>query len=132
MNKFFLKSETPREEVDWGSLVWVSHPPLTKNKNLTVIDAVLNPGEGHNFHRHPNQEEVIYCISGQLEQWVENEKQILGPGDAVYIDADAVHASFNTGAEPAHFIAILGPCVGEEGYEVVEMGDQAPWNTMRG
>ena len=131
MNKFVMKSETPREELDWGSLGWLCHPPVTGNKNLTVIHAELKPGMGHNFHRHPDQEEMIYCISGQVEQWVNQEKQILRAGDAVYIDADVVHASFNVSSEPAQIIAILGPCVGEQGYEVVEMGEQAPWNTLR-
>ncbi len=131
MSKFVLKSETPREDLEWGNMGWLSHPPRTGNKNITVIDAVLKPGKGHDFHRHPDQEEMIYCISGEIEQWIEKEKQVLGPGDAVYIDADIVHASFNVGTEPAHFIAILGPCAGEQGYEVVEMADEAPWDALR-
>ncbi|MEP4077169.1 cupin domain-containing protein [Haloferula sp.] len=126
-----MKTDTPRETLDWGNLGWLSHPPATGNKNLTVIDVEVKPGMGHDFHRHPDQEEVIYCIKGQVEQWIEQEKRILGPGDAVYIDADVVHASFNVGSEPAHLIAILGPCVGEEGYEVVEMAEEAPWNSLR-
>jgi len=55
----------------------------------------------------------------------------LKPGDAVFIQADEVHASFNMGDEPAYALAILGPCVGEIGYEVVEVADQAPWNSLR-
>ena len=33
-----------------------------------------------------------------------------------------VHASFNVGEGEAKVVAILGPCVGDIGYEVVEMG----------
>jgi len=126
-----MKSDIPREELDWGKLGWLCRPPETGNKNLTVIDVDLNPGMGHDFHRHPDQEEVIYCIKGKVEQWINDEKRILGPGDSVYIDADVVHATFNIDDEPAHLLAILGPCVGEMGYEVVEMADEAPWNSMR-
>ena len=126
-----MKADTPREHLDWGNLGWLSHPPVTGNKNLTVIDVELISGMGHDFHRHPDQEEVIYCIKGEIEQWVGDEKRILGPGDSVYIDADVVHASFNVGTEPAQLLAILGPCVGEMGYEVVEMADEAPWNSLR-
>lgn len=131
MSRFVKKAENPTENLEWGNLSWISNPSATGNRNLTVIEAELLGGEGHDFHRHPNQEEVIYCIKGQIEQWIEKEKQILGPGDAVYIDADVVHASFNVGSEPALFIAILGPCVGEQGYEVVEMANEAPWNQLR-
>ena len=43
-----------------------------------------------------------------------------------------VHASFNAGGAEAKVVAILGPCKGAIGYEVVEMGAEAPWNTLRG
>ena len=131
MKKFIIRSETPCDMLDWGSLGWLSNPPTTNNKQLTVIDVELLPGKGHNFHKHPDQEEVIVCVKGNVEQWVGQEKRILSPGDAVYIDADEVHATFNEGAEPAFVLAILGPCVGEIGYEVVEVADQAPWNSLR-
>ena len=131
MNKFIIRSETPREQLDWGTLGWLSHPPATNNKNLTVIDVELFPGKGHDFHKHPDQEEVIVCVKGTLEQWVGEEMRMLKPGDAVFIQADVVHASFNMGDENAYALAILGPCVGEIGYEVVEVADQAPWNSLR-
>lgn len=131
MNKFVMKAETLREQLDWGSLGWLAHPPTTKNKELTVIDVELKPGLGHDFHKHPDQEEVIICIKGEVEQWIDQEMRVLNPGDAVFIDADVVHASFNMGSEPANVIAILGPCVGEAGYEVEEVADQPPWNSLR-
>jgi quercetin dioxygenase-like cupin family protein len=131
MKKFIIRSETPREQLDWGTLGWLSHPPTTNNKNLTVIDVELFPGKGHDFHKHPDQEEVIVCVKGTLEQWVGEEMRMLKPGDSVFIQADEVHASFNMGDENAYALAILGPCVGEIGYEVVEVADQPPWNSLR-
>ena len=131
MSKFVLKSETPSDELDWGTLAWISHPPTTECKHLTVIDVVITPGNMHDFHRHPNQEEVIFVVEGKIEQWIEQEKKILEAGDAVYIDANVVHASFNIGEGAAKLLAILGPCVGEIGYEIEEVADQAPWNNLR-
>lgn len=131
MNKFLLKSETPRDTLDWGTVAWLSHPPLTANKQLTTLDVELHPGKGHDFHYHPGQEEVIVVVKGTVEQWVGEEMRMLNPGDAVFIDADMVHASFNNGDQSAFLIAILGPCVGDVGYGVVEVADQAPWNRLR-
>ena len=110
----------------------MSHPPSTGARQLTVIDVALTPGKGHNFHKHPDQEEVIYVIAGKVEQWVDRERRFLGPGDAAFIPAGTVHASFNAGAADAKLVAILGPCVGEGGYELVDVAGEAPWNTMRG
>jgi len=129
--KFMMAADTPPETLEWGKLRWVSRPPSTQAEKLTVIEVNITPGNGHNFHRHPDQEEVIYVISGRVEQWLEQEKRVLGPGDSLFIGADVVHASFNVGDDDAQILAILGPCVGEGGYETVEVGDEAPWNALR-
>jgi quercetin dioxygenase-like cupin family protein len=130
--KFVIASETKPEVLDWGRLGWLSNPPTTGAKQLTVIDVTLSPGKGHDFHKHPDQEEVILVIAGRVEQWVDREKRILGPGDSAYIPADVVHASFNVGDGEAKVAAILGPCVGEIGYELVDVAGEAPWKTLRG
>jgi len=129
--KFVPGSAAERETLDWGSLGWMSRPSSTEAQDLTVIEVTLNPGGGHNFHKHPDQEEVIYVIEGEVEQWLEQKSQVLKPGDSVFIKADIVHASFNHSANPAKLLAILGPCVGEGGYVSVEVADQAPWKDLR-
>lgn len=129
--KFMLSAETPYETLDWGKLRWMSHPPSTGAGQLTVIEVNIKPGEGHDFHTHPNQEEVIYCISGKVEQWLEQEKRTFGPGDSVFIGKGVVHASFNAGDNDAQLLAILGPCVGEGGYELVDVASEAPWKDLR-
>ena len=58
--------------------------------------------------------EILYILKGKAEQWVEDEKQILGPGDSVYIDPDVVHATINAGDEELEFLAILAPAAGWE------------------
>ena len=128
---FTIASETEPETLDWGRLRWLCNPPTTGAGDLTVIDVTLLPGKGHDFHKHPEQEEVILCVSGSVEQWVDREKRILAPGDSAFIPAGVVHASFNVGTSEAKVVAILGPCKGAIGYEVVEMGAEAPWNTLR-
>ena len=128
---FMLSANTTAETLDWGLLRWLSHPPSTGAGQLTVIEVSIAPGQGHDFHKHPDQEEVIYCISGKVEQWLKQEKRIFGPGDSLFIGADIVHASFNIGDTDAKLLAILGPCVGPDGYELVDMAAQAPWNTLR-
>jgi quercetin dioxygenase-like cupin family protein len=129
--KFMIASETKLETLDWGRLGWLSNPPNTGAMQLTVIDGRLNPGKGHDFHKHPGQEEVIFVVAGQIEQWVDQEKRVLGPGDSAFIPADMVHASFNAGKGEAKLIAILSPCAGDIGYEVVDMAAEAPWNVLR-
>ena len=129
--KFITAQEMERDRLDWGTMGWVSRPATTATKDLVVIEVTLEPGGGHNFHKHPAQEEVIYVLDGVIEQWLGEEKQMLNRGDTVFIPAATVHASFNISAAKARVLAILGPSVGEEGYQLVEVYDQAPWNHLR-
>lgn len=123
--------EIARAELDWGIFAAVSSPADGAERLMTV-EATFLPGKGHDFHRHPNQEEVIYVLAGSLEQWVERERRVLEPGDGALIPAGVVHASFNTSGQEARIIAVLSPCVGEAGYEVEEVAGEEPWRSLRG
>ena len=129
--KFISSKEVEREELEWGALAWFSSPAATAAKDLVVIEVTFNPGGGHNFHKHPNQEELLYVIDGEVEQWIDQEKQMLRPGDSAFIGANVVHASFNVSDRNAKLLAILGPSVGPEGYELVDVAEQEPWAAMK-
>ena len=77
------------------------------------------------------QTSAFLVIAGRIEQWIDREKRMLGPGDCAFIPAGVVHASFNTSGEPVKLAAILGPCVGPAGYELVDVASEAPWKTLR-
>jgi len=129
--KFITAQEVERESLEWGSLAWFSNPKASGAERLVVIEVTLAPREGHNFHKHPQQEEVIYVLEGVVEQWVGEQKRSLNSGDSAFIPADTVHASFNVSRQPIRLLAILGPCIGAEGYELVEVADQEPWSVLR-
>jgi quercetin dioxygenase-like cupin family protein len=127
---FKAGDEISRVEHDWGTFAAVSSPADGAQRIMTV-EATFLPGKSHAFHRHPNQEEVIYVLEGEVEQWVEDERRLLRAGDAVIIPAAVVHASYNVSDAPVRILAVLSPCVGEEGYEVEELADEEPWKSMR-
>jgi quercetin dioxygenase-like cupin family protein len=130
--KFLPATEVVRDSLDWGKLAWCCRPADTGAKDLVVMEVTLAPGAGHAFHQHPRQEEVIYVLDGQVEQWVDREKRVLQAGDAVFIPGGVVHASFNVGDKDAKLLAIVGPCVNQQsGYNVTEVADQSPWKDLR-
>lgn len=130
--RFVVQGEAPApDRMEWGTVSWVCNPVTTGAETLTVTDVTIDQGQGHNFHKHPNQDEVIVVVEGEIEQWLEQEKRLLKPGDAVVIPADAVHASFNVSPGTARITVILGPCDGPTGYEVVDVFEQEPWRSLR-
>lgn len=129
--KFTPAADAEVEMMPWGRLAWLSRPRTTGAKSLVVIEARLNEGGGHSFHKHPEQEELIYVIEGRVEQWLDHERRIMQAGDSVFVPAGTVHATFNIFPEDAKVVAILGPCVGPQGYHAVDVFEEAPWKTLR-
>ena len=129
--RFITGDDIVRESFDWGESGWVSRPEFTGSRALCVMDVKLNPGGGHPFHKHPDQEEVIWVREGRVEQWLEDSKQELGPGEAVYIPKGVVHASYTIGDEPAKLSVILSPTAGEGGYEEIDVFEEEPWPSLR-
>lgn len=109
---------------------WMCRPEITNAKDLQVCRAVLPSGEGHDFHHHPELEEAIYVLEGEVEQWVGEDKQILKAGELAHMAAGVVHATFNTAAKDAVILAILSPgsCAGPF---LVDVSADEPWASLR-
>ena len=130
--RFVVQGEAPApDRMEWGTVSWICNPVTTGAATLTVNDVTIDPGQGHDFHKHPDQDEVIVVVEGEIELWLEQESRRLRPGDAVVIPAAVVHASFNVGEGRARITVILGPCAGPVGYEVVDVFAEEPWRSLR-
>lgn len=131
---FICTDDVEWEELDWGDLGWVVRPAnVPEAEKLVVLDVKIQPGQGHDFHCHPNQEEVILVRSGEVEQWVREEQRQLEPGDVTFVPQGAVHATFCApdAASPARLFVVLGPSHGVDGYETVDMSTEMPWASLR-
>lgn len=128
---FRLVRDGAPETAPFGALRWISHPPSAGPRTLTALEAVIVPGQGHPFHVHPEQDEIILVVAGQLEQWVEDEKRLLEPGDAVVIPMGTAHASFNAGGDDLRIIATFAPSIGDVGFTMVDVAGEAPWAGLR-
>ena len=131
MSTFVKQSGIAVDHLDWGDIGWRARPENTGCKTFVVMDVSLEPGFGHDFHKHPVQDEMIIVKAGKVEQWIGEEHTILEPGDSVYLDADVVHASFNAGSETVHLQVVLAPAVGDEGYQLVDVSAEQPWASLR-
>ena len=119
-----------KEEYKGRTNYWICRPGVVEAEKLQICRATLPGGEGHNFHTHPELEEVIYVLEGEVEQWVEREYRVLKPGDSAHIPAGLVHATFNPTKEDAVILAILSPGV-SKGPFMVDVSGEAPWKSLR-
>jgi quercetin dioxygenase-like cupin family protein len=131
MSSFVKQGDVRLEQFDWGVIGWRLVPDRG-SKHLVIMDVTLEPGEGHDFHRHPGQEEMIILKQGEIVQYIEQESSVLGVGDSVYLDEGVVHASFNEGRETAHLQVVIGPSLGgETGYGLEDVSGEEPWASLR-
>jgi quercetin dioxygenase-like cupin family protein len=129
--RFFLRTELAWETPYWGRMGWLSRPATTGAQHLLFAEVEFAPGGYHDFHYHPGQEEVLYVLEGHVEQWLDRERRVLEAGDGIFIPSGVVHGSFNVDDGRSRIIVAFAPCIGEEGYVPVEVGDQEPWRSLR-
>lgn len=88
---------------DWGSQIWLANRNVS-GSSLALARMVLQPGRSGEAHRHPNADEVLYLIKGQIAVQAGNERFLLQPTDALTIPGDLSHRIENIGNEDAEII----------------------------
>ena len=128
--RFITTAEALKEAYKGRTNYWLCRPEVCEAQDIQICRAVLPGGEGHNFHTHPELEEVIYVLEGQVEHWVEQEKRLLGPGETAHIPRGIVHATFNPTSQDAVILAILSPAAAK-GPFLVDVSAEEPWCRLR-
>lgn len=128
--KFVKQDDLMYEKVFGREHYWHYHPELIQQGDCFMVKVVVRQGEGHDFHKHPEMNEILYVLKGTAEQWIENEMQLLQTGESVFIASNVAHATFNGGSGELEFLAILSP---PEGWEAgtVDISQELPYSKYR-
>ena len=131
MSTFIPLADVRREQFDWGVIGWRLVPANGAN-HLVVMDVELQPGGGHDFHRHPGQEEIIIVKDGTITQFLGEESTTMTTGDSAFVPEGQVHASFNDSEQPTYLQVVISPSLGgDTGYAADDVSDQEPWASLR-
>jgi oxalate decarboxylase/phosphoglucose isomerase-like protein (cupin superfamily) len=105
---------------DWGRLALTVGPEVNAARTFSggVVD--LPSGQGHSRHNHPGSEEIIFVISGEGEQMVEDESgqpiiEKVRAGCTIFIPESRYHSTLNTGAGPMQLFVVYSPAGPELG-----------------
>lgn len=128
--RFVTAADLETEGSPWGPHEWISRPGLTAADQLLLVRVRMPPGRAHQFHRHPEMEEIIYVESGTAEQWVDRERRTLRAGDAAHIPMGVVHGTYNAGPDTLVFLALLAPAK-ISGPALVDVHAEKPWCDLR-
>ncbi|MHA7111191.1 cupin domain-containing protein [Sunxiuqinia elliptica] len=94
------------------------HPDKADLKlRYSLAHAVLNPGLSSQLHSLKTSE-VYYILEGEGLMHIDQEKQMVYPGQAIYIPPHAKQYITNTGKTDLKFICIVDPAWRIEDEEV--------------
>jgi quercetin dioxygenase-like cupin family protein len=127
---FVTRKEAKVERLPWGPHDWLSRPDIVDTEHLLMVRVNMPKGQAQEFHKQPSMEEVIYILEGKAEQWVGNNRRVLGPGDMAHIPQGAVHATFNIGRGVLRYLSVFGPA-SFRGPALIDVSGQEPWVTLR-
>lgn len=109
----FSESDIAFETVEWGlTKVLVGRTaPEGRGRTDKVLVKITEylPGFVHKAHVHPDQDEVIFVLSGRgISETAQGRKEV-GPGDVVHIPAGTVHSTMNPWSEPLRAVIVKAP-----------------------
>jgi quercetin dioxygenase-like cupin family protein len=89
------------EETSWGRLVWMVAGRLGNSTTMTVGKCYISPGSANSRHYHPNCDEVLHVLSGDIEHSLNGHTFRVSPGETVSIPMGSMHNARNLGKEEA-------------------------------
>jgi len=110
MAKILREEDIEFEKVAWGRTKELVAPRTVGAKKIKVKITEYLPGHAHKKHVHPDQEEVIFVLSGIGMTQTQEEKREIGPGSVVFIGAGEMHTTWNlSDTESLRAIVIKAP-----------------------
>ena len=132
-SKLIDPAALPTMTFEWGVIKPLVATDNTDDPAVSMMHVVLLPGQGHERHNHPESDEILYFLSGEGDQMVDDGEPFpVRPGHAVFIPKGAFHSTINHGWEPMAILAIYAPAGAEEvlktlpDYEEVAPGQAPP------
>ena len=114
-SKLIDPAALPTMSFDWGVIKPLVATDNTEDPDVSLMHVVLLPGQGHERHNHPDADEILYILSGEGEQMVDDSQTFtVRAGQAVWIPKEAFHSTMNTGWDPLILLAIYAPAGAEQ------------------
>lgn len=82
---------------------------LANSKHTQVVIMDVKPGEDIGLEVHPNEDQVLYLLSGKGEVLLNGQKSNFNPGDCVLVPAGTEHNFTTVGDEPMKIITTYSP-----------------------
>ena len=98
------------EATDFGSVQWAVRARDPEGAEQTAGLAVFDGGKGNVEHVHPNCEEIVFVLDGEVEHTLGDQSTLLRAGDLIVVPRGQPHRLVNHGSTPARtYIVFSSP-----------------------
>ncbi|WP_424768170.1 cupin domain-containing protein [Paenibacillus sp. sgz302251] len=114
LNYFVEPKHVDTMAFEWGSFKVTCSSEVNGASRFSAGIVEMQPGGGHDRHNHPGAEEIIFVLSGQGEQMVEDDDghaivSVVSVGCTIYVPESRYHYTVNTGSEPMRVFVVYSP-----------------------
>ena len=95
------------EVTDFGSVQWAVRAGDPEGAEQTAGLAVFDSGKGNVEHVHPNCEEIVFVLEGEVEHTLGEQSTRLHAGDLIVVPRGAAHRLFNHGSTVARAYVVF-------------------------
>jgi quercetin dioxygenase-like cupin family protein len=95
------------EPTSWGRLVWMVAGRLHNSATLTLGKCFISPGSANPRHVHPNCDEVLHVLRGDIEHSLDDKTFRLSAGETISVPMGSMHNARNLGAEEAELLIVF-------------------------
>ena len=87
---------------------------ICKMECASLAEAVVGVGERTRKHRHMRSDEIYFILEGRGRMEVEEEREEVSAGEAIFIRKGEAHCIENIGTAPLRFLCICSPPYSDE------------------
>ena len=95
------------EKTDFGAVQWAAREGDPPGAEQTIGLATFEAGKSNVEHVHPNCEEVVYVLEGEVRHTLGVQETVLRAGDLIVVPRNVPHRLINNGAAPVRVYIVF-------------------------
>ena len=115
---------TPYPTKDGSEIRELMHPAQHGNRQQSLAEARVAPGEKTRLHRHQQTEELYHVTAGRGLMTLGEQRLAVQPGDTVCINPGTPHCIENTGTDALVILCCCAPAYRHDDTELLDTPDQ--------
>lgn len=106
--------------LDGSEIRELFHPAMHGNRNQSLAEAIVEPGQSTRLHSHRTSEELYHVLAGCGVMTLGAEQFPVRPGDTVLIDPGMPHRITADGPDPLRLLCCCSPAYAHDDTELLE------------